>query len=119
MCCFLLKAEGGIRAVPVLVFFFFQAEAGIRDVAVTGVQTCALPISCRLECENDMDVQFRLGSDDGYKLWQIGRAAGRERGEISGGAASLKKKKKEVICAREIGGAVGAKRSGAARAGGG
>src|SRR5687768_18225553 len=27
------------------VFFFFQAEDGIRDVAVTGVQTCALPIS--------------------------------------------------------------------------
>src|SRR2546422_8550920 len=26
------------------VFFFFQAEDGIRDVAVTGVQTCALPI---------------------------------------------------------------------------
>src|SRR5205809_3365283 len=28
-------------------FFFFQAEDGIRDVAVTGVQTCALPISIR------------------------------------------------------------------------
>src|SRR2546429_4261590 len=28
----------------VLYFFFFQAEDGIRDVAVTGVQTCALPI---------------------------------------------------------------------------
>src|SRR2546429_2591311 len=28
-----------------LCFFFFQAEDGIRDVAVTGVQTCALPIS--------------------------------------------------------------------------
>src|SRR3989449_8398026 len=27
------------------LFFFFQAEDGIRDVAVTGVQTCALPIS--------------------------------------------------------------------------
>src|SRR2546422_4960100 len=31
--------------VVVLFFFFFQAEDGIRDVAVTGVQTCALPIS--------------------------------------------------------------------------
>src|SRR2546422_9541055 len=30
-------------------FFFFQAEDGIRDVAVTGVQTCALPISRRIE----------------------------------------------------------------------
>src|SRR5437879_13815185 len=27
------------------VFFFFQAEDGIRDTSVTGVQTCALPIS--------------------------------------------------------------------------
>src|SRR5256885_16312607 len=28
-----------------LLFFFFQAEDGIRDYKVTGVQTCALPIS--------------------------------------------------------------------------
>src|SRR5256886_4927202 len=27
-----------------VVFFFFQAEDGIRDLTVTGVQTCALPI---------------------------------------------------------------------------
>src|SRR3712207_7095828 len=32
--------------VGVLVLFFFQAEDGIRDIGVTGVQTCALPISC-------------------------------------------------------------------------
>src|SRR3989440_7729966 len=31
----------------VFVFFFFQAEDGIRDLIVTGVQTCALPISSR------------------------------------------------------------------------
>src|SRR5256885_5061379 len=30
-----------------LFFFFFQAEDGIRDYKVTGVQTCALPISRR------------------------------------------------------------------------
>src|SRR5216684_520650 len=30
-----------------MYFFFFQAEDGIRDVAVTGVQTCALPISAK------------------------------------------------------------------------
>src|SRR5256886_4373744 len=29
----------------ILYFFFFQAEDGIRDLTVTGVQTCALPIS--------------------------------------------------------------------------
>src|SRR6266850_6528217 len=32
-----------------LFFFFFQAEDGIRDYKVTGVQTCALPISGNLE----------------------------------------------------------------------
>src|SRR3990170_7395685 len=32
-----------------LVFFFFQAEDGIRDDLVTGVQTCALPIWPGLE----------------------------------------------------------------------
>src|SRR3989304_4499366 len=31
-------------SLPFSLFFFLQAEAGIRDVAVTGVQTCALPI---------------------------------------------------------------------------
>src|SRR5438034_7220899 len=31
-----------------LCFFFFQAEDGIRDHCVTGVQTCALPISSSL-----------------------------------------------------------------------
>src|SRR5256885_8293069 len=30
-----------------ILFFFFQAEDGIRDYKVTGVQTCALPISRR------------------------------------------------------------------------
>src|SRR2546430_3988336 len=38
----------GLRAVTVFVTrrsFFFQAEDGIRDLTVTGVQTCALPIS--------------------------------------------------------------------------
>src|SRR5690606_41336333 len=29
----------------IIVYFFFQAEDGIRDFHVTGVQTCALPIS--------------------------------------------------------------------------
>src|SRR5207244_9392159 len=31
-----------------MFFFFFQAEDGIRDDLVTGVQTCALPICARL-----------------------------------------------------------------------
>src|SRR4051794_41388544 len=39
-CCFALYA-----VVLACFFFFFQAEDGIRDGRVTGVQTCALPIS--------------------------------------------------------------------------
>src|SRR2546428_5281597 len=37
------------------MFFFFQAEDGIRDLIVTGVQTCALPI-----CENPVNRSYRL-----------------------------------------------------------
>ena len=39
-----------------LFFFFFQAEDGIRDIGVTGVQTCALPISHELLIE---DARYR------------------------------------------------------------
>src|SRR5260370_32593930 len=35
----------------IFVFFFFQAEDGIRDSSVTGVQTCALPISKQRKCK--------------------------------------------------------------------
>src|SRR5438876_6890649 len=37
-------ATGRILSAAFSVFFFFQAEDGIRDGRVTGVQTCALPI---------------------------------------------------------------------------
>src|SRR2546422_5514142 len=47
-------------------FFFFQAEDGIRDVAVTGVQTCALPIS---------DLGLRATYRDGEQLRPIRRLA--------------------------------------------
>src|SRR5256886_11770087 len=36
------EAVAGDRVLR--IFFFFQAEDGIRDLTVTGVQTCALPI---------------------------------------------------------------------------
>src|SRR5207247_2956876 len=36
---------GSVFCSALLFFFFFQAEDGIRDPLVTGVQTCALPIS--------------------------------------------------------------------------
>src|SRR5260370_22812476 len=46
----LFQEKDGIRHSSMYIvhifFFFFQAEDGIRDSSVTGVQTCALPISC-------------------------------------------------------------------------
>src|SRR5256886_5969786 len=39
----------GKMSCCLLVYFFFQAEDGIRDLTVTGVQTCALPIFGGLE----------------------------------------------------------------------
>src|SRR2546430_2020634 len=44
-----IRLSSVIAAVTWL-FFFFQAEDGIRDLTVTGVQTCALPISAVVEC---------------------------------------------------------------------
>src|SRR2546427_6848035 len=44
--------------------FFFQAEDGIRDLTVTGVQTCALPIWFRKEIKSVADLKglkMRLG----------------------------------------------------------
>src|SRR5258708_25972221 len=43
----MIDMSTAIIAVLVAAFFFFQAEDGIRDDLVTGVQTCALPISPR------------------------------------------------------------------------
>src|SRR3712207_7712658 len=40
-----------------VVFFFFQAEDGIRDIGVTGVQTCALPIYALVR---HLDVEDRV-----------------------------------------------------------
>src|SRR2546430_12602421 len=40
--------------IVLFFFFFFQAEDGIRDLTVTGVQTCALPISPTFPIEVDV-----------------------------------------------------------------
>src|SRR5207249_11430153 len=99
-------------------FFFFQAEDGIRDRNVTGVQTCALPISGALDgpafalrpvarpglspaaCPpsgSPLACPLTPGHSSpgvpGGKavgVGEIGRASCRERGEIWGVAASLK-----------------------------
>src|SRR2546423_15678097 len=91
-----------VMAAPVVVFFFFQAEDGIRDKLVTGVQTCALPILRRWAFWCRTEFSSATGSPPGSCRWrrrarrrQIGRGAGRGRGEISVGARSFKKKKKK------------------------
>src|SRR2546430_3388599 len=43
-----------------IFFFFFQAEDGIRDLTVTGVQTCALPICHPMAVGTDHDVGDRV-----------------------------------------------------------
>src|SRR2546430_12596163 len=54
------------------VFFFFQAEDGIRDLTVTGVQTCALPIYAAGVGRVDRDGVVRLRAEqDG--LLDLGR----------------------------------------------
>src|SRR5207237_6013038 len=84
--CSLVSAWAGF-------FFFFQAEDGIRDSSVTGVQTCALPISIPLRLRS----LFRWARadqelDDELREHQIGRASCRERVDRSVAAVSGKKK---------------------------
>src|SRR5699024_11479347 len=82
--------------------FFFQAEDGIRDRNVTGVQTCALPIFSSTVSTEDPILQFTLVRQDAERhvlvlrishaqydalslplLFKIGRASCRERVYIS------------------------------------
>src|SRR3712207_6550067 len=45
------------------IFFFFQAEDGIRDIGVTGVQTCALPISDKVTPINILSKNLVTGKE--------------------------------------------------------
>src|ERR1022692_4125507 len=76
-------------------FFFFQAEDGIRDYKVTGVQTCALPIySCGCggavgagAGRRGQRARFALGARSGYRLLRRHVAAAEGRALL--GAFSL------------------------------
>src|SRR5205085_8741408 len=51
----------------IFFFFFFQAEDGIRDLTVTGVQTCALPIWMTLPGLDRRDQRGRAASRRGSR----------------------------------------------------
>src|SRR3989441_9663505 len=83
MSHFMLRFQ--LRAIYIVLqlfvfFFFFQAEDGIRDKLVTGVQTCALPISdgekqaAILKAEGDR--QARILNAEGARQAAILRAEG-------------------------------------------
>src|SRR5205807_9989457 len=86
------------------MFFFFQAEDGIRDYKVTGVQTCALPISslCAEQFRTLRSHLYRLREKNPIRTLlvtsalpgeEIGRASCREREWKWGGVDAGKKKK--------------------------
>src|SRR2546427_5662485 len=68
-------------------FFFFQAEDGIRDLTVTGVQTCALPI-----CEAALS-----GSIARRLLEQVRDGSGRESGVPDAIASTVSARELEVL----------------------
>src|SRR5256886_5876759 len=57
-----------------LIVFFFQAEDGIRDLTVTGVQTCALPICLH----NDINLPYFLAytNEEQKRRWLPGMCSG-------------------------------------------
>src|SRR5256886_2292482 len=66
-------------------FFFFQAEDGIRDLTVTGVQTCALPIKLGKRCEASgvaLTRQLLEGINYEEIVNEVNRGAGRLPGLI-------------------------------------
>src|SRR5258708_36393088 len=81
-------------------FFFFQAEDGIRDDLVTGVQTCALPIfGCGGWCDSGANVAGLAGARGGRSAKARSRSGERRVGEECRSRWApyhLKKKKKKI-----------------------
>src|SRR5690625_3575286 len=70
------------RCFVLFSFFFFQAEDGIRDGHVTGVQTCALPISG----ETLLPIASRMIADAEHIHFQMQELSGLRRGRVRLGA---------------------------------
>src|SRR5690625_8014724 len=82
------------------MFFFFQAEDGIRDGHVTGVQTCALPISSGLSASSVARVSGTRASPSTAapsSTWKVPRRSEERRvgkeSESHGSGKRIKKKK--------------------------
>src|SRR5258707_11186797 len=76
-----------IIACICLIFFFFQAEDGIRDIGVTGVQTCALPIYDPHELRLTESWLNWLKDVDG-NIFEVGVSRRAPLGELFEGAAN-------------------------------
>src|SRR5256885_9683513 len=64
----------GAKRVRGALFFFFQAEDGIRDYKVTGVQTCALPILRKELLQSEINaVLASFGVEKRPSILYIGR----------------------------------------------
>src|SRR2546430_3586853 len=77
----------GLRSSVWVSFFFFQAEDGIRDLTVTGVQTCALPIFGSRSAGGDLRRVGRRGSGAGggeTPAAHLGQERDRHRGQPVG-----------------------------------
>src|SRR5437762_11855737 len=70
-----------------IFFFFFQAEDGIRDTSVTGVQTCALPISRRAAGVQQAPMPSPAGRSILLEPVRTGRRRPRRRACAAGRAA--------------------------------
>src|SRR5256886_118011 len=65
------STAGEKRDGLVKFFFFFQAEDGIRDLTVTGVQTCALPISQMQQVRMDrLNTYIKVSGAVGWACYQ-------------------------------------------------
>src|SRR5207245_4743643 len=105
-----------------IVFFFFQAEDGIRDATVTGVQTCALPILFG-DLSNSTGLSTKgvaVSAGAGALFWhdvtnsagslfrvEIGRASCREKSVDGGGRGGIRGEERIIqmgdTCERDAG----------------
>src|SRR5436190_17732885 len=76
-----------------MFFFFFQAEDGIRDHCVTGVQTCALPIWEALSYVLSLPISVLVSGMDSLAVLRENMAIAREFTPLSPEAAAALRKR--------------------------